>query len=59
LGIKRTGNAMLKRTIRRYGRIVCLSAVMLGGLSLNGCFFIGGHGHGGWHHHDHDHWDRW
>jgi hypothetical protein len=54
----RKGTPMLKRTLRRYAKTLCVMAVLIGTLSLNGCFFIGGHGgHHGWHHHDH--WDRW
>lgn len=47
---------MLKRILRRYGKTLCLAVVVVGGLGMNGCFFVGH----GWHHHHHDHddWDR-
>ncbi len=62
---------MLKRFLRRFGKHLCLAAVVIGGLSMNGCFFIGGHGHhhhhdcddgwdGGWERHHHDgYYDGW
>ena len=44
---------MFHRILRRFGRSFCLAVIVIGGLSMNGCIFVGH----GWHHHHHHDWD--